>query len=97
MDSHSMQILLASFAEQQYMFSLLVKLLEEKSILQKDELSKRCNEKGRARFKNDLLEELVSRGLKISGDSPSASPEESPSASQSAKMEATDPESPMKS
>ena len=97
MDPHSMRIMLGSLADQQYEFSLLIKILEEKNILQKGEFRKQYSEKARYQFSHDLLEELVSRGLQIDENPPSALPPESPSSSQAEVKEATDPESEKKS
>jgi hypothetical protein len=63
MDNESLKVFLGSFAEQQYMFSLLVKMLEEKQILKRGEFMQRYAEKDKYQFSHDLLEELVSRGL----------------------------------
>jgi hypothetical protein len=82
MDPHSLRILLGSLAEQQYMFHLLTRTLVEKGVLQSGELNNKYSEKERFQFSHDLLDELVSRGLKIDGNSPSALPPESPSDSQ---------------
>jgi len=97
MDAESLKVLLGSFAEQQYMFSLLLRMLEEKKVLNPGEFKQRYTEKEKYQFSHDLLEELVSRGLKIDGDLPSASPPEPPSAVSAAKMEAADPASGKKS
>jgi hypothetical protein len=97
LDPHSLKILLGSFADQQYQFSLLIKILEEKNILQKGEFLKQYSEKDRYQFSHDLLEELVSRGLKIDESLPSALPQEPPSASQAVAKEAIDPATESKS
>jgi len=97
MDNESLRVLLGSFAEQQFMFSLLVRMLEEKKILKLGELKERYTEKQKYQFSHDLLEELVSRGLKIDVNSLSASPQELPSSAPLAKTEAVDPESETKS
>jgi hypothetical protein len=82
MDPHSLRILLGSLAEQQYMFHLLTRTLVEKGILKSGELNEKYSEKERFQFSHDLLDEFVSRGLKIDGNSPSALPPESPSVAQ---------------
>jgi len=97
MDAESLKILLGSFAEQQFMFSLLIKILEEKQVLKHGEFKKRYSEKDRYQFSHDLLEELVSRGLRIDADSLFASPQELPSALQEATKEVVDPASETKS
>lgn len=89
MDPQSIRILLGSLAEQQYMFHLLLKILVEKKILDSGEVTKRYSEKDRFQFSHDLLEELIARGLKIDGNSPSSSPQEPPDASSPATTEAT--------
>ncbi len=90
MDTHSLSILLGSFAEQQYMFHLLLKLLVEKKVLESGELMKKYSEKEKFRFIHDLLEELVARGLKMDGNLPSSSPEAPPGASPPEGKEAID-------
>jgi len=93
MDSESLMVLLGAFAEQQYMFSLLIRILEEKKILTPGEFKQRYTEKDRYQFSHDLLEELVSRGLKIDGDLSSALRPKPASSSPAAKTEAADPTS----
>jgi hypothetical protein len=97
MDPLSVRILLGSLADQQYEFNLLLKMLEEKKILKKGEFRERYSESARYQFSHDLLEELVSRGLKIDENPPSASPPKSLSASQAEAKEAIDPASETKS
>jgi len=97
MDEHSLGLLLGFYADAHFEFAQLVRLLEEKGFIKRDELKQRCTEERRAQFNHDLLEELVSRGLRISEDSLSASRLESPSSSESATRARTDPESQKKS
>jgi hypothetical protein len=97
MDEDSLKILLGSFAEQQFMFSLLIKVLEEKKVLNPGEFTQRYSEKDKYQFSHDLLDDLVSRGLKIDGGLPSASRPEPLSSSQAEGKEVTDPASGKKS
>ena len=97
MDAKSTRIMLGSLAEQQYMFHLLVRVLVEKGILRSGELNDKYSEKERFQFSHELLEHLVSTGLEIDGNSPSASPRESPAAEGQATTEGADPGSGMKS
>lgn len=97
MDSRSIQVLLGSFAEQQYLFHLLTRLLTEKGIIKDGELMRRYNEKERYQFSHDLLEHLVASGLKMDENSLSSSHQEPPGASPPAATEAIDPESEKKS
>jgi hypothetical protein len=97
MDPRSVRLLIGSLAEQQYMFHLLTRLLVEKKVLKEGEITARYEEKERFQFSHDLLEHLVSIGLKIDENSPSSSLQESPAVSQSEGKEASDPESRTKS
>jgi hypothetical protein len=93
MDDKDTLLLLASIAEQQYRFDLLVKLLTEKKLLSAGELDSRFSEKTKLQFSHELLEHLVSTGLKISGSSPSSLPLEPPSAVEVEAKEAPAPKS----
>jgi hypothetical protein len=97
MDGKSVRILLGSLAEQQYLFHLLTALLVEKKILEPGELDRRFDEKDKFHFSHDLLEQLVSIGLKIDGSLPSASPPEPLSSAGSVMMDGSGPESEVKS
>ena len=97
MDAESLKVLLGSFAEQQFMFSLLVRILEEKKVLNPGEFKERYTEKDKYQFSHDLLEELVSRGLKIDGGLPSALPPEPPSSAPAVSSATVDPASETKS
>jgi hypothetical protein len=97
MDGKSLRILLGAFAEQQYLFHLLTTLLVEKKILSPGELDKRFDERDKFHFSHDLLEHLVSIGLRIDENSPSSSSSESPASGESAATEAAGPGSETKS
>lgn len=96
-DDASLRLLLGAIAEQQYRAYLLVKLLIDKKIISSAELDSRFKEAEKFQFSHDLLEHLVSTGLRISGSSPSASPKESQGAAEPEPKEAADPTSGMKS
>jgi len=91
MDERSLQLLVGTITDQQYMFHLLVRILVEKGVLTSGEVQERYDQRERFQFGHDLLEQLVATGLRISVDQPSASPTESSSAPQQATTEATDP------
>ena len=93
MDERSFQLILGSIAEQQYIFYVLTRLLVEKSVLANGELDSRYSEKDRHAYSHDLLEHLVSSGLKMPGSSPSSLPQEPASAQVEAEMDASDPKS----
>jgi len=96
-DDASLRLLLGAIAEQQYRFLLLVKLLVEKKIITSVELDAKFNEAEKFQFSHDLLEHLVSTGLRIGGNSPSACQLESQSAAGPAGTVASDPKSEKKS
>jgi len=97
MDNESLKVLLGSFAEQQFMFNLLLKILEQRNILKPGEFKESYTEKQKYQFSHDLLEELVSRGLKIDGDLSFASPQEPLSSAPTVKTAVADQASGMKS
>jgi len=97
MDSTNLRLLLGSIAEQQYMFHLLTRILVEKGVLNAGELNARYSEKERWQFSHDLIEQLVSTGLKIDESLPSASPQELPVAVSPEATAAIDPASESKS
>jgi hypothetical protein len=97
MDKRSLEVLIGSLAQQQYFFHLLTKLLVEKGVLKNDEIRSRYSESELHSFSHDLLDHLVSTGLKMDENPPSASPKEPPAAVQSEVKEAAGPESDMKS
>ena len=72
MDDRSLQLLLGTIANQQYMFYVLTKILIEKGVLTSGEILARSDQKENFAFGHDLLEQLVSNGLKISSNPPSA-------------------------
>ena len=89
-DDPSIRVLLGTFAEQQYRFHLLVKLLIDKKLITSAEFDSRFNESDKFQFSHDLLEHLVATGLRISGSSPSSSPTASQSAGALEAKEASD-------
>ncbi len=96
-DDASLRLLLGAIAEQQYRFMLLLKLLIEKKFITSIEFDSKFKETEKFQFSHDLLEHLVSTGLRISGSSPSASPKESQAAVEPEPKEAADPTSGTKS
>ena len=93
----SLEILIATIIEQQYRFHLIAKALVAKGVLKPGELDSMFNEKERFHFSHDLLEHLVSIGLKIDESSLSALTTATPSALELAAREATDRASKSKS
>jgi len=93
MNERSLEILLGTITDQQYLFHILVKLLVEKGVISSGEVQARYNQKERFHFGHDLLEQLVASGLKIGTNSPSSSPQESASVPPRATTAEVDPES----
>ena len=96
-DDASLRLLLGAIAEQQYRFRLLVRLLIDKKLITNEELDSMFNESEKFQFSHDLLEHLVSTGLRISGSLPSASLKASQSVVEAAEKAAPDPGSETKS
>ena len=92
MDERSLELILGAVTDQQYMFYLLVKILIEKGVLSNGEVLARYDQKERFHFGHDVLQQLVSNGLKISADHLSSSPTEPSSAPQRATTGEVDPE-----
>src|SRR5258708_717740 len=97
MDERSYEVLVSALIDQQYLYYLLLKLLVEKGVLSSGEAAARYDQKERYQFGHDLLDQLVSTGLKIPAWSPSTSQKEPSSARQDEAKAETDPESGTKS
>ncbi len=97
MDDTSLCLLLGAIAEQQYRFQLLVRLLVEKKLITSKELDSKFREDEKFEFSHDLLDYLVSNGLRISESLLSSLPKAPLSVGPRAATEVTDPGSEKKS